>query len=121
MDATQRYRYKGYIDEDDYVFASSRLIPRAGANTDRNSSGALRGSSSQQRATAPKRSKAELQTLFKHYDVNHDGFISLEDLRSAMKADGYTLQTAELQQWIQKRDTTGAGRVDFEDFCKSPK
>ena len=65
---------------------------------------------------------------FDKYDVDGDGFISIQDLeRSLLRNNGNSVTTeghrtsnrysrAELEAWIRGKDSTGSGVVSFTDF-----
>ena len=59
-----------------------------------------------------------LRKAFERYDVDKDGRISSEDLRSAFTAQGKAFTTSDLNTWVQTRDLSGTGAVSFEDFVK---
>ncbi len=59
-----------------------------------------------------------LKRAFRRYDVDGDGYISVDDLRIAFGQQGKPCSEAELVQWVRKRDSIGAGAVNFEDFAK---
>jgi Ca2+-binding EF-hand superfamily protein len=48
--------------------------------------------------------------------VDGDGSISVTDLQRSFKAQGRETSTADILDWVRKRDTTGSGAVSFEDF-----
>lgn len=62
--------------------------------------------------------KALLKQAFGKFDVDRDGFISVEDLRVAFDRKGRAYADADLIDWVRKRDTMDIGAVSFEDFAK---
>ncbi len=63
--------------------------------------------------------------LFKAYDFDNDGRISLYDLKISLEIQNgrdYDISNAQgddyalLCKWIAQRDSTGTGFVNFEDF-----
>ena len=63
--------------------------------------------------------KALLKRAFAKYDVDKDGFISVEDLRRAFAAQGRDTPQTELVAWVRRRDLSNIGAVCVEDFLES--
>jgi Ca2+-binding EF-hand superfamily protein len=42
--------------------------------------------------------------------------IDVQDLQSAFRAQGKICSENEIRDWVGKRDSTGKGAVNFEDF-----
>jgi len=63
--------------------------------------------------------KALLKRAFAKYDVDKDGFISVEDLRRAFSTQGRETPQSELVAWVRRRDISGIGAVCIEDFMES--
>jgi Ca2+-binding EF-hand superfamily protein len=57
-----------------------------------------------------------LREAFANYDLDGDGLISREDMRLAVSDQ--QCSDAQIEKWIQRRDSTGRGAVSFEDFIK---
>jgi len=57
-----------------------------------------------------------LREAFEGYDLDRDGFISKDDMKLAV--GGIQCSDAEIESWLRKRDSTGQGKVSFEDFIK---
>lgn len=56
---------------------------------------------------------------FSRYDVDGDGVISVDDLRSALELQSKAhTSDEELIDWIYRRDSTGTGCVNFDDFAE---
>lgn len=53
---------------------------------------------------------------FNRYDVNQDGFITIDDLRVAFKAQGRECSEEDLYSWVVKRSRFGSGKVSFSEF-----
>ena len=57
-----------------------------------------------------------LKDAFAKYDVDGDGFITVEDMRVSLGEQKCT--DREIMAWIRKRDSSGQGAVSFADFSK---
>jgi Ca2+-binding EF-hand superfamily protein len=53
---------------------------------------------------------------FDRYDVNHDGFITVDDLRIAFRSQGRECTDEDVQNWVSKRSRHHSGRVSFIEF-----
>ncbi len=69
-------------------------------------------------AQASEGSEEDLRKVFKLYDHNGDGGISVENLRLIAKQLGEQVSTAELTEMVARVDSTGKGEVNFSDFMK---
>uniref|UniRef100_A0A3Q1GSZ0 Calcium binding protein 5a n=1 Tax=Acanthochromis polyacanthus TaxID=80966 RepID=A0A3Q1GSZ0_9TELE len=59
----------------------------------------------------------ELKDAFKEFDVDGDGVITTEELRSAMiKLMGEHMSRREIDAIVKEADDNGDGTVDFEEF-----
>ncbi|XP_010216378.1 PREDICTED: calcium-binding protein 7 [Tinamus guttatus] len=59
---------------------------------------------------------AEIREAFKVFDRDGNGFISKQELGTAMRSLGYMPNEVELEVIIQRLDMDGDGQVDFEEF-----
>jgi Ca2+-binding EF-hand superfamily protein len=60
-----------------------------------------------------------LKRAFRKYDVDGDGFISVDDLQRSFKPQGRNTPQSELVAWVRRRDLSSIGAVCLEDFLKS--
>ncbi|XP_023266989.1 calcium-binding protein 5-like [Seriola lalandi dorsalis] len=69
--------------------------------------------------TAGMISVKELKDAFKEFDVDGDGEITTEELRSAMtKLMGEHMSRREIDAIVKEVDEDGDGTVDFEEFVR---
>lgn len=54
--------------------------------------------------------------LFKYFDVNDSGYITVENLKEATAREGRRLQQAEIETMIAEIDKNKDGMIDYEDF-----
>uniref|UniRef100_A0A2K6U543 Calcium binding protein 7 n=2 Tax=Simiiformes TaxID=314293 RepID=A0A2K6U543_SAIBB len=59
---------------------------------------------------------SEIREAFKVFDRDGNGFISKQELGTAMRSLGYMPNEVELEVIIQRLDMDGDGQVDFEEF-----
>ncbi|ETV94675.1 CAMK/CAMK1 protein kinase, variant 1 [Aphanomyces invadans] len=60
---------------------------------------------------------ADLHAAFEIFDVNHDGFISADELAYVMNVlDKTPISPAELHDLIQSIDENGDGKIDYKEF-----
>ncbi len=52
------------------------------------------------------------------FDVNGDGWISRDELRTVMNNLGEKLTDQELDAMIKEADLNGDGRVNYEEFVR---
>ena len=106
---------KGYVDINDYLALygygkdTSKASLPSGKNLHRLESTGLSSMGIQ-------RSDALLKRAFAKYDVDEDGFISVQDLRDAFQSQGMDYNDKDLINWVKKRDVSEVGAVSFEDF-----
>ena len=55
---------------------------------------------------------------FSRYDVDCNGYITVEDLRRVFASQGKQSTEAELREWVRRRDSTGRNAVSFLDFSE---
>jgi len=54
--------------------------------------------------------------VFRLFDDDRTSFITISNLRRVARELGETMDDTELQEMIERADTTGDGKVTFEDF-----
>ncbi|EMP27630.1 Calcium-binding protein 7 [Chelonia mydas] len=59
---------------------------------------------------------SKIREAFKVFDRDGNGFISKQELGTAMRSLGYMPNEVELEVIIQRLDMDGDGQVDFEEF-----
>lgn len=57
-----------------------------------------------------------LGTLFKQIDLNHDGQISIDELKIALKDEKNVPGLKELAQLLESIDTDKNGRINYNEF-----
>lgn len=62
----------------------------------------------------------ELQHLFQTIDYNHDGKISKDELRSALRTAGLTVPNSNLDKFFSEVDTNNDGTISFEEWRYVP-
>eukprot|EP01108_Squamamoeba_japonica_P005793 TRINITY_DN4689_c0_g1_i2.p1 TRINITY_DN4689_c0_g1~~TRINITY_DN4689_c0_g1_i2.p1 ORF type:complete len:143 (+),score=43.28 TRINITY_DN4689_c0_g1_i2:60-488(+) len=55
---------------------------------------------------------------FKSFDENGDGFISVEELKNAMKKMGQDMTQEQLEAMIKSVDKDNDGKVNYTEFAK---
>ena len=63
-----------------------------------------------------KNTKADLERVFKLFDDNRQGFISVENLARVARDLGEDISMEELKEIVQRADINGDGKLTFEDF-----
>jgi calcium-binding protein CML len=58
---------------------------------------------------------ADMERIFKRFDANNDGKISLAELTDALRTLGST-NADEVQRMMAEIDTDGDGFIDFHEF-----
>lgn len=59
-----------------------------------------------------------LRKAFDTFDIDKDGYISMNDLQISFTNQGKAYTNNDLLTWIQTRDQTNHGSVSFNDFSK---
>ena len=61
---------------------------------------------------------ADVREMFIKLDVNHDGFLSLEELEAGMQdiAAIFHLDEPDVRDMLRSADTNGDGRIDYTEF-----
>jgi calmodulin len=60
----------------------------------------------------------ELKELFRIFDKDNDGFITINELRTAMRCLGYETKIEELQELIKEFDKDENGNLDINEFVE---
>jgi Ca2+-binding EF-hand superfamily protein len=63
-----------------------------------------------------KDSREDIEKVFKLFDDEKTGVISLKNLRRVAKELGETMDDSELSEMIERADTDGDGLVSLDDF-----
>ena len=63
-----------------------------------------------------KDSKEDIEKVFKLFDDEKTGLISIKNLRRVAKELGETMDDNELQEMVERADSDGDGLVTLEDF-----
>ncbi|PIA59451.1 hypothetical protein AQUCO_00400375v1 [Aquilegia coerulea] len=58
----------------------------------------------------------DIEEMFKKIDTDHDGMVSIEELKAGLHNFGTQLSEPELQMLIEAVDTNGKGTLDYEEF-----
>ena len=64
-----------------------------------------------------KYSKQELMAAFKKFDADGNGFISTKELSDILSRMGRHLSRSDVEAMVKSLDTSGDGRISFEEFC----
>ncbi|MES1922360.1 calmodulin-like 3 [Bonamia ostreae] len=62
--------------------------------------------------------KSNVKEAFKAFDKDGNGFISLEELKSAMESLGEKVTKEELQEMVKIADKNNDGKIDYEEFVE---
>ncbi|XP_032741067.1 calmodulin-4-like [Rattus rattus] len=65
-----------------------------------------------------KGSKEELQAVFRVFDQNGDGYITMDELKQGLSQMGETLSEEELNDMIRVADADQDGKVNYEEFLR---
>jgi len=63
-------------------------------------------------------SKENLWFAFHHFDSDHDGFISAENLVEAFHREGRSITEDEINKMLDEAGLTRDAKLNFEDFSK---
>ncbi|KAF5179727.1 Calcium-dependent protein kinase [Thalictrum thalictroides] len=58
----------------------------------------------------------DIEEMFKKIDTDHDGMVSIEELKAGLHNFATQLAEPELQMLIEAVDTNGKGNLDYEEF-----
>merc|ERR1711998_565076 len=97
---------KNYVDMTDFINATWGIESELFNNDNNGSDNNSNGDSAMERRNA-------LRRTFERYDVDGDGYISVDDLIQAFQRQGRICTEAEAIAWVKKRDSLGAGGVNF--------
>jgi calmodulin len=61
-------------------------------------------------------SRADLEAMFKKFDVDGNGRLDRDEFAALLKGDGEPLSDDEVQQALQMADKDGDGFIDLEEF-----
>ena len=61
-------------------------------------------------------SKLDIRKVFNLFDEEGNGYITIGDLKRVCKELNEDMDETELQEMIERADTSGDGKVTFEDF-----
>lgn len=65
-----------------------------------------------------KYSRQELYAAFKKFDSDGNGYITTKELSDVLSRMGRHLDRNEVNAMIRSLDTSGDGRLSFDEFCK---
>lgn len=65
-----------------------------------------------------KYSKPELMGAFKKFDADGNGFITTKELSDILSRMGRHLSRNEVEAMIKSLDTSGDGKISFDEFCR---
>lgn len=63
-------------------------------------------------------SKENLRFAFHHFDSDHDGFISAENLIEAFHREGRTISEEEVMKMMEDLGVSRESKLTFEEFDK---
>lgn len=64
-------------------------------------------------------SKKDLEEVFHVADVDKSGFLTLQELCSAMRRLGYKGDDAVIKSFFEKTDSSGDSKVSFDEYMKA--
>lgn len=65
-----------------------------------------------------KYSKQELQTAFKKFDADNNGYITTTELNHILTRMGRHISRDDVEAMIRSLDSSGDGKISFDEFCK---
>ena len=65
-----------------------------------------------------KHSKQELHAAFKKFDADGNNFITSAELNYILTRMGRQLSRTDIDAMVQSLDSSGDGKISFEEFCK---
>jgi Ca2+-binding EF-hand superfamily protein len=58
----------------------------------------------------------EMITAFQYFDKNHDGFISVNELKFILTSNGEKMSNDEVKEIFQMCDLNNDGKIDYKEF-----
>ena len=58
----------------------------------------------------------KLSGLFSQYDADNSGYLDKNELRKVLEASGHKFTEAEINDILKSADTSGDGKISFEEF-----
>ena len=65
-----------------------------------------------------KYSRHEMEAAFKKFDADNNGFITANELHHILTRMGRQLSPKEVENIIKSVDSSGDGKISFNEFCK---
>ena len=65
-----------------------------------------------------KYTKQELQAAFRKFDADNNGYITTSELGHILSRMGRHLSRSDVEAMIKSLDSSGDGKVSFDEFCK---
>lgn len=65
-----------------------------------------------------KHSRQELLQAFKKFDTDGNGYITTKELSDIMARMGRHLSRHDVEAMIKSLDTSGDGKLSFDEFCR---
>ena len=65
-----------------------------------------------------KYSQEELRVAFEKFDQDRSGFIQAKELQTIMNKMGRHVSKAEVEGMVKALDTSGDGKISFEEFAQ---
>ena len=60
----------------------------------------------------------EITTAFMEFDLNHNGFITSQEMKECLRKAGIQYQDAEVDRVISNMDTNRDGTVSYDEYMK---
>ena len=65
-----------------------------------------------------KYSQDELRKAFRQFDQDGSGYIQADELENIMQKMGRRVKKSEIDELVRSLDTSGDGKISFEEFTK---
>jgi Ca2+-binding EF-hand superfamily protein len=62
-------------------------------------------------------SKEDMEALFKTYDKDGSGYLSIDEFRDVVIGLGFNLTEQEIITLVRRYDLDGNGQISYEEFC----